>query len=81
LQADDAGIWSVPPQWTDRASKDPEVVMGTGRAVMRFSDLMELADLVGRLSDKSAPVGADKCKGNYAATVRQITPPERQDAV
>lgn len=55
--------------------------MSSGRAVVRFSDLVELADLVGRLSDKSAPVDAGKCKDNYAATVRQITPQERQDDV
>lgn len=81
MQADDAMIWSVPPQWTDRSSEDPEVIISSGRAVMRFSDLVELADLVGRLSDKSAPVDAGKCKENYAATVRQITPQERQDDV
>lgn len=55
--------------------------MSSGRAVVRFSDLVELADLVGSLSDKSAPVDAGKCKENYAATVRQITPQERQDDV
>ncbi len=27
--------------------------MGKGRALLRFADLMELADLVGRLSGKS----------------------------
>ncbi|KRW97715.1 DUF5372 family protein [Paracoccus sp. MKU1] len=78
LQAGDAVIWSVPPQWTDLAGKDPELVMGEGRAVLRFSDLMELADLVGRVSDKSAQMGAKTCKGNYAAIVRRITPQERQ---
>ncbi|NSY41632.1 DUF5372 family protein [Leisingera sp. ANG59] len=78
LQAGDAVIWSVPPQWTDLASKDPELVMGEGRAVLRFSDLMELADLVARVSDKSAHSGTSICKDNYAATVRQITPHECQ---
>jgi hypothetical protein len=34
-------------------SPDPEVVMGNGRALLRVADLMELADLVGRLSGKS----------------------------
>ena len=53
LQADDAAIWSVPPRWTDLVSPDLEVVMGDGRAVMRFTDLLELADLVDRLSGKS----------------------------
>ena len=53
LQADDAAIWSVPPQWTDLVSPDLEVAMGDGRAVMRFTDLLGLADLVDRLSGKS----------------------------
>ncbi len=74
LQADYAAIWSVPPQWTDLADRDPETVMGEGRALLRFSDLMELADLVDRLSDKATRVGKGECKDNYAASVRQITP-------
>jgi len=52
LQADDAAIWSVPPQWTDLVSPDPEVVVSNGRAVLRFADVVELADLVDRLSGK-----------------------------
>ncbi|WFU12182.1 DUF5372 family protein (plasmid) [Rhizobium sp. CB3090] len=54
LQTEDASVWSLPPQWTDLVSADPEVVMGNGRALVRFADLMELADLVDRLSSKSA---------------------------
>jgi MoaA/NifB/PqqE/SkfB family radical SAM enzyme len=52
LQVDDATVWSVPPQWTDRWDPDPEVIMGGGRALVRAVDLMELASLVRRLSDK-----------------------------
>jgi len=54
LQTDDAAVWSVPPQWTDLVSPDPEIVMGNGPALLRVSDLLELANLVGRLSSKSA---------------------------
>ena len=54
LQADSAAVWSVPPQWTDLVGLDPEVVMGHGRALMRAVDLMELAGLVKRLSDRPA---------------------------
>ena len=54
LQADDNAVWSVPPQWTDLASPEPEVAMGNGRALFRVADLMELIDLVDRLSGKSA---------------------------
>ena len=39
---------------TDLAGLDPAVVMGDGRAVLRAIDLMELASLVKRLSDRSA---------------------------
>jgi Family of unknown function (DUF5372) len=54
LQTEDAAIWSVPPQWTDLVAPDPEVVMSHGRAVLRFADVVELADLVDRLSGKKA---------------------------
>ncbi|WP_287209171.1 DUF5372 family protein [Mesorhizobium sp.] len=54
LQADDTAVWSIPPQWTDLVSLDPEVILGNGRALLRVADLMELADLVGRISGKSA---------------------------
>ncbi|WP_371412301.1 DUF5372 family protein [Ensifer sp. NM-2] len=50
LQTEDATVWSVPPQWTDLVSPDPEVVMGNGRPLLRVADLMELAALVERLS-------------------------------
>lgn len=52
LQVDDATVWSVPPQWTDLWDPDPEVIMGGGRALGRAVELMELASLVRRLSDK-----------------------------
>ena len=74
LQADNGVIWSVSPQWTDLVSKDLELIMADGRAVLRFSDLLELADLVTRISDKSAHTAAQERKDNYAAHVRQITP-------
>jgi hypothetical protein len=52
LQTEDDAVWSVPLQWTDLASPDPEVVLGHGRASLRVSDLMELTDLVGLLRGK-----------------------------
>ncbi|MFD1510406.1 DUF5372 family protein [Lacimonas salitolerans] len=74
LQADDGTVWPVPPQWTDLASEDPDVVIGGGDALLRFADLIALAELVGRLSGKLVDSDADTCKGNYAANVRGITP-------
>ncbi|WP_365998666.1 DUF5372 family protein [uncultured Agrobacterium sp.] len=55
LQTEDATVLSVPPQWTDLVSLDPEVVMSNGRSLLRVVDLMELATLVKRLSSKSGP--------------------------
>ncbi len=57
LQVDDATVWSVPPQWTDLVCLDPEVVIGHGRALFRVVDLMELARLVKRLSNRTLSRG------------------------
>lgn len=54
--------------------EDLEVVMGNGRALLRVADLMELADLVDRLSHKSALGRMEGCKVKYAANVKEITP-------
>ena len=48
-QLDEATVCSVPLQWTDIVSADPELVMGGGRALLRVVDLMELEGLVTRL--------------------------------
>jgi len=52
LRVDDGTVCSVPPQWTDLVAPDPEVVMGQGRALFRVQDLLELANLVTRLSEE-----------------------------
>ena len=49
LESDDGLIYSVPPQWTDLVSPDPEIVIGRGRALFRVVDLLELALLMDRL--------------------------------
>jgi Family of unknown function (DUF5372) len=49
LKSDDGAIFSVWPQWTDEISPDPEIVLGGQKALLRLSDLMELAGLVDRL--------------------------------
>ncbi len=54
LQDDGGAVWSVAPQWTDLVGLDPEVVMGSGRALFRVAELVELACLVRRLSDNAA---------------------------
>jgi Family of unknown function (DUF5372) len=55
LRVDDSTICSVPPQWTDAAAPDPEVVMGRGRALLRVVDLVGLARLVEQLSARRRP--------------------------
>jgi Family of unknown function (DUF5372) len=54
LQVDEATVCAVPPQWTDRATPDPEIVLGEQHALFRVSDLRELAQLVAQLSKRDA---------------------------
>jgi hypothetical protein len=48
LECGDGSIYSVPPQWTDLVSPDPEIVMCKERALFRVLDLLELALVVDR---------------------------------
>ena len=74
LRVDDSAICSVPPQWTDMVTPDPEVVMGQGRALFRVADLVDLAQLVERLfSERRSEVRAIR-KDNFAAYVKQLMP-------
>jgi uncharacterized protein DUF5372 len=57
LQVDAQTVCSVPPQWTDLAAADPEIVLGGGRALFRLADLMELERLVARVARGAAPQG------------------------
>jgi hypothetical protein len=50
LQSGDGVIYAVRPQWTDVVVPDPETVLGGGRALIRVADLLELAQLIDRLS-------------------------------
>ncbi len=79
LQAADATVWPVPPHWTDLVGEDLEVAMGNGHALLRIADLMELADLVDRLSHKPVLGRMEGCKGNYATSVKRTTPQRGQD--
>jgi hypothetical protein len=71
LQVEGEQICSIPPQWTNVGTPDPEVILGAGRAPLRLADLQELADLVERLS---AERSRSSRKPNYAATVSANTP-------
>jgi len=54
LEMDDGTVCSVPPQWTDLAAPDPEIVLGRGRALFCVADLVELARLVDRLGRRDS---------------------------
>lgn len=58
LRIDDTIVCSVPPQWTDTATPDPEIVIGQGRALFRVADLLELANLVSRLCQEKPCEGS-----------------------
>jgi len=77
LRVDDGTVCSVPPQWTDLVAPDPEVVMGQGRALFRVQDLLELANLVTRLSEEKDCDESAGCKDNFAANVKELMPQER----
>lgn len=73
LRIDDEATCTVPPQWTDAAVPDPEIVLGEGRALVRIADLLELAALVARLP-QGTPKWTARRKQNNAANVRTNMP-------
>ena len=72
LRTDDDRVCSVPPQWTDVVTPDPEIVLSEGRSPFRVADLVELADLVSRLVGQERQ--GVRGKANDAACVRSIPP-------
>jgi hypothetical protein len=54
LAIDEHTVCAVPLPWTDLVAPDPEVVLGEARTALRVGDLIELARLVARLSDRAA---------------------------
>ena len=54
LQVDENIVCSVPESWTDLVDPDPQIIAGSGQTVFLFSDLLELAHDVERLTDKDA---------------------------
>ena len=59
LQVDEELVCSVPESWTDLVVPDRQIIAGGGRTVFLFSDLLELAHDVERLTDKVACKEAD----------------------
>jgi hypothetical protein len=74
LRIDDRTICSVPPQWTDIAAVDPDIVIGQGRTLLRFVELMELAQFVERLASERRFGHQRNCKDKFAAYVKQNKP-------
>ncbi len=74
LRFDDGVICPVPAQWTDLVAPEPEVVMGRGRSALRVVDLIELAKLTTLLGVGPSPTRGKERKGNFAATVKPMTP-------
>jgi hypothetical protein len=60
LQVDEATVCSVPPQWTELMVPDPEIVIGTHRALFRVADLLELVRLVEQLGRRESLSKAEK---------------------
>lgn len=56
LRLDDFVVCSIPPQWTDLATPDPEIVLGERRALFRVADLLELARLIDQIGERGLPV-------------------------
>jgi hypothetical protein len=72
LRVDEDHVCSVPRRWTDVVVPDPEIVLGEGRALVRVSDLLELADLVSRLMGQERQT--EERKANNAARVKGTVP-------
>jgi len=53
LKIKDDVVCSVPRQWTDLSVPDPEIVMSKGRSYFRVADLLELRQLLIRMSQKN----------------------------
>jgi hypothetical protein len=55
--------------------------MGGGQALLRFVDLLELVELVARLSGRATRSGNEMCNVDYAASVRPNTPHQTRQQV
>jgi len=63
---DDAGeVGNLPAEWTDVVAEDPFVVVSAGRSPFRTADLLELADLIGKLA---------RVRESGPETVQRISP-------
>jgi hypothetical protein len=49
-------VHTIPAGWTSVAPIDPFVVIAAGRSYFRYEELVQLADLLERLSHESATV-------------------------
>ena len=60
---DDAGMLvSLPAEWTDAVGEDPFVVVAAGRSPLHVERLLELSELVARLSIGESAAGVETVK-------------------
>ena len=74
LRFEDGQTCSIPPQWTDAVTPDPQVAAGGRRGLCSLADLLDLSELVELLMLERGVPGAKACKEKSAAIVREITP-------
>jgi hypothetical protein len=65
LTIDERTVCAVPLPWTDLVAPYPEVVLGEARAALRVGDLIELARLVARLSQRDARRTPEDVSGEF----------------
>jgi hypothetical protein len=65
LTIDEHTVCAVPLHWTDLVASDPEVVFGEARAALRVGDLIELARLIARLSQRDARHTPEDVSGEF----------------
>ena len=68
---DDGQLTSIPAGFTDIDAPDPFVAFAAGRSALRVDDLLALADLTEGIAPGE---GSPRCKANYAAFVKPISP-------
>ncbi len=65
---------SLPAGWTDVVPADPFVVVAAERAPFHVEGLLELAELVARLTSERSGGAPTFCQADYAANVEIIMP-------
>jgi len=70
LAIDETTVCAVPAQWTDLVAPDPEVVLGEARAALRVGDLVDLARLLARFSQRDSRNTPEGVSGELCRTCK-----------